>query len=247
MTNLIQMIPTGSPPTQYFVTWAANPLFMPTMTQANATQTNTTQATATQTPTSTSTFRLGLGEGIFFQRPSSGVNPATPQPACADVASLDSQLPQRPTCPMPYHPDVGINRVEHSENAGCKFYVACPARIQGTYNTSQHTDEQVKGYRNGRAVAVHNWAEAQAEWATACLHWHGPVCSNARPPVTANTRVHLNPALRKRAASEQWAVKGIQKFFISWEYAFAAAVERDMHEIHILGSTDEASLTVWAN
>ncbi|KAF8171735.1 hypothetical protein K438DRAFT_1773035 [Mycena galopus ATCC 62051] len=266
MTNFIQMVPSTTPSTQYFAHGAINPLFVPNETQANATQATPAATPALTLPTPTSTAPVGLGEGLFFQRHSSGPNPATPQVPCAGVTPLDSQLPQRPTCPMPYHPDVGISRVEHSKNAGCKFYIACPARIQGTYNTSQRADEQVKGYRNGRAIAVHNWADAEAKWVTACLRWHGPICPNARPPVTMNTRVQLNPALREEAPAKQWVVKGVPGYSISRrvflnlsltpdsnaflfrrELAFAAAAERDLHEIHILGSTDEARLRAWAN
>ncbi|KAF7325364.1 hypothetical protein MSAN_02515300 [Mycena sanguinolenta] len=110
---------------------------------------------------------------------------------------------------MPYHPDVDIDRLEHSGNAGCKFYVACPARIQGTYNTSGRADEQVKGFRNGQAIATNTWVDAEGAWRVGCLRWHGKVCPNARPRVTMDTRVHLNPTLRtEKRAVEQWAVKG---------------------------------------
>ncbi|KAF8157542.1 hypothetical protein K438DRAFT_1777189 [Mycena galopus ATCC 62051] len=152
MTNFIQLLPSGTPPIQYCVNGAANPLFVPAnllimnTTQLTATQRNTTQANPNANANEATTFRppssqptpmvraLGLGEGMLFQC-HSGTKASTPQAPCADIAPLDSQLPHRPTCPMPYHPDVGVNRVEHSENASCKFYVACPARIQGTYNT----------------------------------------------------------------------------------------------------------------
>ncbi|KAF8192325.1 hypothetical protein K438DRAFT_1970131 [Mycena galopus ATCC 62051] len=253
MTNFIQLVPSSTPATQYFVHGATNPLFIPTATQRTSFPPSTqvtptsTQATATQAIAPTSMVHGNLGEGMFFQRPSAGGNPATSEVPCADIAPLDSQLPRRPTCAMPYHPDIGISRVEHSENAGCKFYVACPACIQGTYNTSQRADKQVKGYRNGRAIAVHTWAEAQDEWATVCLRWHGSMCPNARSPVTVNTRVQLNPALRKRAPAEQWVVKGVPGFSSSRELAFTATAEKDLREIHILGSTDEARLIAWAN
>jgi hypothetical protein len=39
----------------------------------------------------------------------------------------------RLTCPMPYHEEPGVDRIEHSGNAGSKFYVVCPGRVQGTY------------------------------------------------------------------------------------------------------------------
>ncbi|KAF8169320.1 hypothetical protein K438DRAFT_1774335 [Mycena galopus ATCC 62051] len=247
MTNFIQLVPSSTPATQYFVPSASHPLVMPTAMQATVSPPSTlptptpTEATATHVMTSTSMI---FGEGRFFACPS---NIGTAEVLCTDIAPLDSQLPQRPTCAMPYHPDVGISRVEHSENASCKFYVACPARIQGTYNTSQRADEQVKGYRNGKAIAVHTWAEAQEEWATACLRWHGPVCPNVRPPITMNTRVHLNPALHERAPAEQWVIKGVPGFYRSRELVFAAATKKDLHEIHILGTTDQARLNAWAN
>ncbi|KAF8164051.1 hypothetical protein K438DRAFT_1984943 [Mycena galopus ATCC 62051] len=227
MTNFIQLVPSSTLPTQYFVSGSTHPLFIPTTAQTTVSPPST-QATATQGSIPSSMIHGELGEGRFFHRPST----LATEVACTDVTPLDSQFPNRPTCTMPYHPDAGISRVKHSENTGCKFYVACPARIQGTYNTSQCADTQVKGFCNGRVIAVHTWAEAQEEWATACLRWHGPVCPNACAPVTLNTHVHLNPALH--VPPEQ-------------ELAFAAAAEKDLHEIHILGSTDEARLIAWAN
>jgi hypothetical protein len=53
---------------------------------------------------------------------------------CLDAITPDDSLPERQTCPMPYHRDAGIDREEHCGNAGSKFYVVCPGRTQGTYN-----------------------------------------------------------------------------------------------------------------
>jgi hypothetical protein len=61
------------------------------------------------------------------------VHPAYQQPRCSDAATPDDRLPERQTCPMPYHSEPGVDRVEHSGNAGSKFYVVCPGRVQGTY------------------------------------------------------------------------------------------------------------------
>ncbi|KAJ6467404.1 hypothetical protein C8R45DRAFT_938744 [Mycena sanguinolenta] len=239
MTNWIQLVPAPvTPPTplatQYFAQGSFNPLVI--------SPTNPTSAPAvtepTPTPASQPTPTPTASQGTPIPAPPS-------QAPCADVAALDSQLPMRATCPMPYHPDIGIDRMEHSDNAACKFYVACPARIQGVYNTCQRADEQVRGYRNWRAIAVHVWGDAEAEWRLACLRWHGPSCPNVRPPVTMSTCIHLHPALR--TTSDQWAVQGILKLFATREEAFAGAVTHNFREIHMLCCSDEARLWAWAD
>ncbi|KAJ7642309.1 hypothetical protein DFH06DRAFT_1137330 [Mycena polygramma] len=174
--------------------------------------------------------------------------PSYEQAPCIDTPAPDNALPNRPTCAMPYHTEPGIDRLEHSANTACKFYVACPARIQGLYHTDKQADEQVKGFRNGKAIAVHFWDDAEEEWALDCLRWHGEVCPNARPRVNMDTLVHLNPALRDGVPQvERWAVKGIPGHFSSRKLALEAAVAKDLKEIQVLGSSDKAALTAWAN
>ncbi|KAJ7896171.1 hypothetical protein B0H13DRAFT_2338500 [Mycena leptocephala] len=159
------------------------------------------------------------------------------QARCLDSMTPDELLVMRPTCVMPYHGEPGVDRVEHDGNAGSKFYIVCLGRIQGTYVSDKKATDNVRGYRNGRSLGVHHWDDAEREWADCCLRWHGPVCPNARPRVTMETRVHLNPALL--APVEKWAVKGL-------EHAFAAAAAQDLKVIHVLGSRDELSLKIWA-
>ncbi|KAJ6473044.1 hypothetical protein C8R45DRAFT_936075 [Mycena sanguinolenta] len=244
MTNFIQLLPVNAPPTQYFNRGTPNPLAtQPTPTPSQPTPSQLTpapsQGTATSTPAPTPT-----GQTLFFHQGSTTAHLGLQQSPCADTVTWDDCLPKRATCPMPYHPDVGINHHEHSENAGCKFYVVCPGRVQGTYNTYAHPDEQVRGFRNGRALAVHNWPDAEKEWALGCLCWHSEQCLNVHPRVNMNTRVHLHPTLHAPPVN-QWAVKGILKFFQSREEVFAAAATHNFHEVHILGSSDEAKLKAW--
>ncbi|KAJ6487270.1 hypothetical protein C8R47DRAFT_1216461 [Mycena vitilis] len=169
------------------------------------------------------------------------------QAPCIDTPAPDSALPNRATCAMPYHTEPGIDRVQHSQNTACRFYVACPARIQGVYHTDKQADEQVKGFRNGKAIAVHFWDDAEEEWALDCLRWHGEVCPNARARVNMETRVHLNPALRDDVPKvERWAVKGIPGHFSSRNLALEAAVRKDGKEIQVLGSSDDAALLAWS-
>ncbi|KAF8176191.1 hypothetical protein K438DRAFT_1770718 [Mycena galopus ATCC 62051] len=153
----------------------------------------------------------------------------------------------------------------HLPPGSCYLPNALPyrRRVQGTYNTSIRADEQVKGFRNGRSLAVHSWVDPEAEWAACCLRWHGTTCPNVRPPMTMATRVHLNPALR-REPPEQWAVKRLANFFPSRsvvriiarteldlippaprEAAFAAVVANHFCDIHIFGSPDEDLLAAW--
>ncbi|KAJ7823358.1 hypothetical protein B0H13DRAFT_1919663 [Mycena leptocephala] len=174
--------------------------------------------------------------------------PACPPPGfkearCLDVATPDDCLPERATCPMPYHRDAGIDHDDHSGNAGCKFYVVCPSRTQGTFNLET---AQVRGYRNSRSLTVHHWEDAEEAWALCCLHWHGPACPNILLRITMNTRVHLNPASRRIPMCElKWAMRGLEETFGSRVEATTAAAARDMREIHILGSLDEGVLDAW--
>ncbi|KAJ6480748.1 hypothetical protein C8R47DRAFT_1074139 [Mycena vitilis] len=165
------------------------------------------------------------------------------QAPCVDVPAPDSALPNRPTCAMPYHTMPGVDRLEHSANASCRFYLACPARIQGLYHTESVL--HCKGIRNGKGIAVHFWEDAEEEWALACLRWHGDVCPNTRPRVNMETRIHLNPALAEPQV-ERWAVRGIPGKFGSRRLAFEAAAAKDMKEIQILGSVDDAALASWS-
>ncbi|KAJ7839078.1 hypothetical protein B0H13DRAFT_1911466 [Mycena leptocephala] len=157
----------------------------------------------------------------------------------------DDSLPDRSTCPMPYHLDTGIDREEHCGNAGCKFYVVCPGRTQGTFNLDSRATSQVRGYCNSHSLAVHHWEDAEEAWAMCCLRWHGLVCPNILPRITMNTRVHLNPASRIPARELKWAVHGLEETFGSRAEAFTAAAARDLREVHILGSPDEGAFDAW--
>ncbi|KAJ6450546.1 hypothetical protein C8R47DRAFT_1230238 [Mycena vitilis] len=164
------------------------------------------------------------------------------QVECLDAPTPDDQLPERRTCPMPYHPATSTLGVPQTGDAGKKLYVVCPGRIQGLYDDDKKADANVKKWRNGRGISVHRWTDGEREWAMCCLRWHGEVCPNARPRVTMDTRVVLNPALLVDNVPVQWAVKGMADFFPSRECAFAAANAKDLQEIHVLGTKDEAAL-----
>ncbi|KAJ6547266.1 hypothetical protein B0H19DRAFT_1075171 [Mycena capillaripes] len=168
--------------------------------------------------------------------------PAYIQAKCLDAPIDEDHLPNRATCPLPYHGEAGVDRVTHSGNAGSKFYVCCPARVQGVYLTvlvqfpcviqgpgtealfSKKADANVKGWHNGQAIAVLKWEDAEADM---------------------DTRVHLNPVLFLESVPLQWAVKGITDFFPSRAEVFAAADAMNLHEIHILGNIDEGALQAW--
>ncbi|KAF8124660.1 hypothetical protein K438DRAFT_2002557 [Mycena galopus ATCC 62051] len=128
MMNFIQMIPANGLPTQYWSNGASLPL-------ATATQPTTLPATLPATQPATTQHTHETSDVLFFLPGSQAARSGLQVPACADVPVPDACFPDCPTCPMPHHTDVGVNREEHSGNTGCKFYVVCPGRVQGTYNT----------------------------------------------------------------------------------------------------------------
>ncbi|KAJ7123330.1 hypothetical protein C8R46DRAFT_1238058 [Mycena filopes] len=160
-----------------------------------------------------------------------------------DQPVLDNALPTRSTCPMPYYPEPGVDRDIHSGAAGRKFYVCIPAHVQGTFTEEQRSLRNVQGWRHGKTQSVHTYDEAKAKWALCCLCRHGPVCrdARARPPVTMNTRIFLNPALRE----EKWALKGVSQLFASRQHAFAAAEALNLKKILVFGSYNEVLLEAW--
>ncbi|KAJ6504286.1 hypothetical protein C8R47DRAFT_1210351 [Mycena vitilis] len=94
-------------------------------------------------------------------------------------ASQPPAQPLRPCCPMPYHPDVGVDRNTHSEDAGKSFYVVKAGRVKGVFTNADMARLQVTGYSNFSMRAVGTWDEAVAEWEAFCRANHGVNCPNA--------------------------------------------------------------------
>ncbi|KAJ7622614.1 hypothetical protein DFH06DRAFT_1322444 [Mycena polygramma] len=103
------------------------------------------------------------------------------QPFLASQPSVSqpSAQPPRPCCPMPYHPDVGVDRKTHSEDAGKAFYVVKSGRVKGVFTNPEMARIQVSGYSNFSMRAVATWDEAVAEWEAFCRANHGVTCPNA--------------------------------------------------------------------
>ncbi|KAJ7159897.1 hypothetical protein C8R43DRAFT_1121302 [Mycena crocata] len=173
--------------------------------------------------------------------------PTQPAPAPAPATSTECVINMaRPTCPMPYHPDAGVDRIKHSLTAGCKFYVVCPGLNEGTYTNSDRASDNVIGIHKGYQLSVHTWEEALAEWKMRCRKHHGfdscpRVNLGRRPPVTMNTRVWLPPA-PEPVRGEFWGVKGLLEVYETRDGAFTAAAASKMKDIHIRATNDMAAL-----
>ncbi|KAJ6503453.1 hypothetical protein C8R47DRAFT_1067474 [Mycena vitilis] len=262
MTNFIQLIP-ATPAAQFYAAPIATPAASQPVPGSQSIPGSQQSLSASQPPLVSSQPLLAATQTVtatqlaappcqapaldpktlYFYRGSSTAYTALPtyqQAECLDAPIADDQLPERPTCPMPYHAVTAA-----IGEASKKLYLVCPGRIQGLYDDDKKADANVKKFRNGRGISHHRWTDAEAEWAMCCLRWHGQSCPNARPRVTLDTRVVLNPALLAPAVPIQWAVRGLEDFFPSRECAFAAANAKNLQEVHVLGSIDEAALQAW--
>ncbi|KAJ7468409.1 hypothetical protein B0H11DRAFT_1920993 [Mycena galericulata] len=180
------------------------------------------------------------------------ITPTRPTAPMAPVyltQSIHTAHPSRPTCIAPYHPEPGVDRTAHSENAGTKFYVVGPGRVVGIYTDDKRATAQISGFRNGHMQGFSTWEEAQAAWAVVCRGHHGALCPAAppvgsqRPPVTLQTRVELTS--RARNPGMFWAVRGIDIIYESSVGAFEAALNAGLTDIQIRGSRDGAELEMF--
>ncbi|KAJ7486371.1 hypothetical protein B0H11DRAFT_2230837 [Mycena galericulata] len=163
--------------------------------------------------------------------------------------SIHTAHPSRPTCIAPYLPEAGVDRHEHSENTGCKFYVVGPGRVAGIYTDDQRATAQIRGFSNGHMQSFNTWPEAVTAWAVVCRSHHGVLCSSAppvgsqRPPVTMSTRIELTS--RARNPGMHWGVRGIDIIYETSIAAFEAALNAGMIDIQIRGSRDGAEIEMF--
>ncbi|KAJ7429363.1 hypothetical protein B0H11DRAFT_2263570 [Mycena galericulata] len=175
--------------------------------------------------------------------------PTAPLAPFYQTESIHQAHPSRPTCVAPYIPEAGVDRVAHSENAGCKFYVVGPGRVCGIYTDDKRATAQICGFSNGHMQGFLTWEEAKEAWAVVCRGHHGVLCPAAppvgsqRPPVTMQTRIELTS--RGRNAGMFWAVRGIDVIYETSTSAFEAALNAGLTDIQIRGSRDSAELEMF--
>ncbi|KAJ7441784.1 hypothetical protein B0H11DRAFT_2251844 [Mycena galericulata] len=102
--------------------------------------------------------------------------PTAPLAPFYQTESIHQAHPSRPTCVAPYIPEAGVDRVAHSENAGCKFYVVGPGRVCGIYTDDKRATAQICGFSNDHMQGFLTWEEAKEAWAVVCH----PMCYEKR-------------------------------------------------------------------
>ncbi|KAJ7858431.1 hypothetical protein B0H13DRAFT_1901814 [Mycena leptocephala] len=94
-----------------------------------------------------------------------------------------SAVPDRPSCPMPYYPDAGVDQVKHSQDAKKYFYVVKEGRVKGTFTNDEVARLHTTRFSGACMRAVAHWEDAIDEWRHHCVAHHGDICPDA--PVVA--------------------------------------------------------------
>ncbi|KAJ7824127.1 hypothetical protein B0H13DRAFT_1919295 [Mycena leptocephala] len=138
-------------------------------------------------------------------------------------------LPHRATCKPPFYPEYPtLDRDLCSLTTGKKFYVACPAFVEGIYTDSDCARSTTEGCKDGVALGAPTWDDALGMWALQCLRWHG------------DQECHREFLQRPDGSGIIWALKGHRDAIGSRAAAFRLAEEKGLMDIHIRGSRDLA-------